>query len=878
MLNRIFRHFSLLLFVVFFFTGASTVLAEYQGASFCNFTPDGSSKGNITISNSCVIYESVNGVAEGDLTLSPGAIVTLNHNLVFAPLRQINIGTDAKIFINTGSSISQGKMCIRKGATGYPIMTGGSTTDPTTGLPTTTSLKQLDMQPAIFSAPSTYTCPAIACTDQITTNCYDFRENYSSLAYVDMTGEGTEFGSSDSDLLALGFEINGVTSALAAAGDVVVALPRNLIVNGKIGIGITQPSVALDVAGAGTFTGTITAPTFSGALSGNATTATDLAANGANCADGSFPLGVTAGGAAETCTAVSTLAPTLTGTGASGTWGIAITGNAGTSTSFSTGRTNYKGVTDAAVAGQLMWKQYGNYHTIFDASNGTSPQGGVVDTTNSALAWVSSYPTLMGWNGSTTHGVRVDSARNADTTDGFSLNQNVTTAGTPTFSTLYTGNWFRSTGATGWYNGTYAAGVYSTAAGRVDLYPAGADLYVPGSIGIGTTAPTSSLDVYGGELRVRTATANSIVRLYDTTANASFQIAAGDIALFTSATERLRIDATTGNIGIGTATPTDRLQVYGGNLALSSGASRYIYIPGVSTGADVAGNHLVIRAGDAGCGVCSLGAVGGNLYLRPGANIGGATSEPYVNIADTYGNVGIGVAGVPSYRLIVKGENTLSTSWTISIRNSANTNNLSVRNDGYAYIKAASWAYNSDRRLKNNINYISGGLDKILNLKPAKFDYIDGLKKQIGFIAQDVQPIIPEAVSITDPETGMLGLQSDFIVPYLVKGIQEQQIQITDLIKQSSDMSLSSSTDLIIKETANSNFTVTNKKSNTLLAKIAGFAELIAGKLRVGLVEAQRIVVNGVDVMKKITELNNKIDSQQKQIDSLIREIESLKK
>jgi hypothetical protein len=93
-------------------------------------------------------------------------------------------------------------------------------------------------------------------------------------------------------------------------------------------------------------------------------------------------------------------------------------GNASTSTTFSTGRTNYKGVTDAAVIGQMMWKNYGNNHTIFDASSGTSPQGNVISNTNSINAWGATYPTLMGWNGSSTYGVRVDSARVADSTTG----------------------------------------------------------------------------------------------------------------------------------------------------------------------------------------------------------------------------------------------------------------------------------------------------------------------------------------------------------------------------------------------------------------------------------------------------------------------------
>jgi hypothetical protein len=110
--------------------------------------------------------------------------------------------------------------------------------------------------------------------------------------------------------------------------------------------------------------------------------------------------------------------PTLTGGNASGTWGISITGNAGTSTSFSTGQSNYKGVTDGSVAGLMMWKHYGNSHVIFDASNSTTPSGTSCNNTNSGIAWTGSYPTLMGWNGSNTYGVRVDSARVSDNTSG----------------------------------------------------------------------------------------------------------------------------------------------------------------------------------------------------------------------------------------------------------------------------------------------------------------------------------------------------------------------------------------------------------------------------------------------------------------------------
>lgn len=90
------------------------------------------------------------------------------------------------------------------------------------------------------------------------------------------------------------------------------------------------------------------------AISGNAATASALAANGGDCAAGSFPLGVNASGAAESCTTVSSLAPTLTGGGASGTWGISISGNAATATS-ATSATSASAATRLASSGDYVW-------------------------------------------------------------------------------------------------------------------------------------------------------------------------------------------------------------------------------------------------------------------------------------------------------------------------------------------------------------------------------------------------------------------------------------------------------------------------------------------------------------------------------------------
>ncbi|HCC49238.1 MAG TPA: hypothetical protein DEQ38_14145 [Elusimicrobia bacterium] len=73
---------------------------------------------------------------------------------------------------------------------------------------------------------------------------------------------------------------------------------------------------------------------------------------------------------------------------------------------------------DYPVAQVLRWKNYGVSHVIFDASNGTAPDGTAHNNTNPEVAWSASYPTLMGYNGANTYGVRVSNAGYADTAGG----------------------------------------------------------------------------------------------------------------------------------------------------------------------------------------------------------------------------------------------------------------------------------------------------------------------------------------------------------------------------------------------------------------------------------------------------------------------------
>lgn len=114
-----------------------------------------------------------------------------------------------------------------------------------------------------------------------------------------------------------------------------------------------------------------------------------------------------------------------------------------------------------------------------------------------------------------------------------------------------------------------------------------------------------------------------------------------------------------------------------------------------------------------------------------------------------------------------------------------------------AYLGASftAWTFASDRRLKENITNLDSGLDKILNVTPRRFNFIGNSNEEVGFIAQELKPVVPEAVSgeeipygendtQTERANKSMGVSSTTLIPYLVKSIQEQQAQIEELKKE----------------------------------------------------------------------------------------------
>ena len=113
---------------------------------------------------------------------------------------------------------------------------------------------------------------------------------------------------------------------------------------------------------------------------------------------------------------------------------------------------------------------------------------------------------------------------------------------------------------------------------------------------------------------------------------------------------------------------------------------------------------------------------------------------------------------------------------------------LSV-NGNASKVGGGSWATFSDRRLKNIKAPFNTGLSAVMRLQPVRYEYRSknalGLPNEgehIGLGAQDVQKVIPEAVSTNSQ--GYLMVNNDPIIWTMLNAIKEQQQEIEKLKKE----------------------------------------------------------------------------------------------
>ena len=114
-----------------------------------------------------------------------------------------------------------------------------------------------------------------------------------------------------------------------------------------------------------------------------------------------------------------------------------------------------------------------------------------------------------------------------------------------------------------------------------------------------------------------------------------------------------------------------------------------------------------------------------------------------------------------------------------------NTYNLGSSTYRWSTIYSNNLLNISDARLKTNILDIRYGLDAVLKIRPVQYNWKEGDDKEtkLGFLAQELRKIIPEAVA-GDENKETLAVNYIELIPVLTNAIKQQQQQIDELKKE----------------------------------------------------------------------------------------------
>ena len=334
-----------------------------------------------------------------------------------------------------------------------------------------------------------------------------------------------------------------------------------------------------------------------------------------------------------------------------------------------------------------------------------------------------------------------------------------------------------------------------------------------GNVGIGRT-PSYVLDVEGDAtpifaLRSNSNTGSSLMffgRPNDVDAGRIGYDHTNDLMYFrTAGSEAMRITSG-GNVGIGLTSPQRTMHLNGGATRTDVQLTLDGFGEGASNG---------VQFGTLSTGAYIWNFENTELYF-------GTNNTRRVTI-DSSGNLLVGTSGYVDFKQRVQQTanlgvcalvNTLSSGLTydqfqILVQNAASsgfffqrfyaaggTQQFGVTGNGVIYAQNTSVQSISDARVKENVRDSEQGLDVITALRPVRFDFKEGFgndqKNQLGFIAQEVEAVFPDAVmeasEKVEGEEPLKSLGPAALIPVMVKAIQEQQAMIETLQAQVAEL------------------------------------------------------------------------------------------
>jgi hypothetical protein len=299
-------------------------------------------------------------------------------------------------------------------------------------------------------------------------------------------------------------------------------------------------------------------------------------------------------------------------------------------------------------------------------------------------------------------------------------------------------------------------------------------------LGIGTSSPSAKLDVKGG-------TTISTLAGWNTLSNSMFELAnpavrfgigydSSDQVLLqafdsSNAARSLALQVYGGNVGIGTSSPSHRLSVAGSTGTIASftnGATAdFSIICGASATSLNAGGSNVLAFQTGGSERARIDSSGTLLVGTTDTNVSG------------YG----AVLRAPNGEIWLGHQDTVS-GWNYSVFKYNGSIIGSIVQNGTTGV---SYNTSSDYRLKHDIQPMTGALAKVQQLKPVTYKWNADDSQSQGFIAHELQEVVPDAVTgekdavNDDGSPKYQGIDTSFLVATLTAALQEQQAIIESL-------------------------------------------------------------------------------------------------
>jgi hypothetical protein len=329
-----------------------------------------------------------------------------------------------------------------------------------------------------------------------------------------------------------------------------------------------------------------------------------------------------------------------------------------------------------------------------------------------------------------------------------------------------------------------------------------------GNVGIGTSSPSQPLTVSkAGDLYIQVNNSSAGFNTYlGTYTNESRIVCDGakPIAFFVNGS-RVVDFANGGNVGIGTSSPSAGLHVetdVNPVLKLDRGSANNtnanLYYNGTLTGQ--------LSAANAEFQISAAGSSTLTTFFTNGGERMRIDSSGRVMVNQTAASAAsAGVKMQVNTDILSRGtfagyfwENRSGitigslTGWGGWYSTGTSVHSLYSDGNNIVSINRSSGAYTalSDKNKKKDFEDSTVGLTEVMQLQPKKFrmiDDADDAPKKLGFVAQDVENIIPEAYfedtneDASGVESTFIGLTDRPIIAALTKAIQEQQTIIDDL-------------------------------------------------------------------------------------------------